>query len=290
MQLLASPRRCSSRRSRHPFALPVAILSALLTFGAGAAAEPLQRPLYARPATTTSSFNMDLYWQYYDGLDLQEAKDFKGWTAGADFTLPLNDSMQLRFLLPVRTDARGQLLDSGEPTDLKGWGGTFQFGTIFFEHQLVGTDGGPNRFGYFLGAGWRVARLETSTYDWYNHQGRSIHAGVRYDRLLARGGTVLLNAEVRSYEVSDDLNPSSLYHDSFILTQLNAAWIGTRRGRLSPAVELTTNIVNDYVAASVVPEVFLRAGKVIELKLGVPVGLTADAPDWGTELKVSVTF
>ena len=48
-------------------------------FGAaGSVAAEIERPLYARPATTTESFNMDAYFEYFDGLALQEAVELEG--------------------------------------------------------------------------------------------------------------------------------------------------------------------------------------------------------------------
>ncbi len=260
-------------------------------FGAaGSVAAEIERPLYARPATTTESFNMDAYFEYFDGLALQEAVELEGWTAGFDFTFPLNRSMQLRFLLPLRTEAEGTLVDGGDDVDIDGWGGTYRFASLYFEHQLVGVDGGPNRLSYQLGAGHRTAVLETSIGDKYNHRGRSLHAGLRYDRLLASGSALLADLEIRSYEESDDLNPGNLNDDRFFLVKFAGGWIGSGRGRISPALELTADLVEDYFAASVVPEVFLRTSDSLSLKFGVPVGITADAPDWAAQVRLSLDF
>lgn len=273
------------------------LLCLLLTLSSGTAradvaragVDAVARPLIARPATTTTVFNLDVYGTYVDGQSLQEAEDFRGWTVGLDATVPLNRAMQLRVLLPVRTEGEAVLRAGGEDIDIEGWGGLFDYGTLFFEHQLRGRDGGPNRFAYSLGIGWRTGVLETGTPDKYNHQGRSLHLGGRYERRL-KAGTLLVDAEYRSYEVSDDLNPANLNDDRFNLFRLTGAWMGVRRGALTPAVELTTEVVEDYVAVSVVPELFLRTGRTVEIKLGAPVGLTADAPDWGASLRATLAF
>lgn len=273
------------------FSLPGFLLLALgFSSFAGADGNEMSRPLIARPATTTSSFNMDIYASYVDGQALQEADDFRGWTAGFDFTLPLNQTMQLRVLLPLRTEGEAVLRSNGAEIDIEGWGGVFDFATLFFEHQLLGRDSGANRFAYFLGAGYRTGVLETGTPDRYNHQGRSLHAGARYERHLASHGVLFLDAEYRSYEVSDDLNPANANDDRFNLFRVTGAWMGTRRGSLTPAVEVSMDVVEDYVAAVAVPELFLRAGDTVELKLGVPVGITRDAPDWGAQLRATLVF
>lgn len=258
--------------------------------GAAARTDKIERPLYARRATTVSGFTMDAYVESFDGLTLQEAFDVEGWTAGLDFTLPLNNRMQLRLLLPVRTEADGTLLEGGEEIDIEGWGGTFDYASVYFEHQLVGTEGGPDRFSYQLGAGHRTAVLETSIGDKYNHRGRSLHAGVRYDRLLSSGAVLLADLELRFYEESDDLNPADLIDDRFFLVSFAGGWIGSSRGRLTPALELTAEMVEDYFAASLVPEVFLHTTETLTLKFGVPIGITSDAPDWGAQFRLSLDF
>ncbi len=250
-----------------------------------------ERPLIARPATTTRKLNMDVYGTYVDGLALQEAKDFRGWTVGLDFTLPISRWMQLRLLMPVRTEGKAVITAGDIDSDIKGWSGIFDFGTLFFEHQLTGRDGGPGRFAYSLGLGWRTGVLETDTPDKYNHQGRNALLGVRYERRFSGGSTALLDAQYRYYEVSDDLNPASLHHDTFNFIRLTGTWMGPRRGVFRPAVELNSEFVpKGYIALSIVPEVFFRPANAFEIKVGVAAGLTSDAPDWGTEMRATILF
>lgn len=277
-------------RSLRAAVLFCAVLTATPCLAVEAEGVRVERPLYARPATTTTSFNMDGYFEYFDGLTLQEAVDVEGWTAGLDFTFPLNQTMQLRFLLPLRTDAEGVLVEGGGDVDIEGWGGTFRFASLHFEHQLLGAGGGANRFSYALGIGNRTAVLETTTGDKYNHQGRSLHASLRYDRILDAGGALLLDFELRSYEESDDLNPGNLNDDRFFLIKLAGGWIGPERGRLRPALEVTADVVEDYVAVAAVPELFVAASDSFSLKLGIPVGITSDAPDWAAQARFTLTF
>lgn len=269
------------------------LLALLLVAIPGMAEEAVasvERPLYARPATTMTSFNMDGYFEYFDALTLQEAVDVEGWTAGLDFTLPFNRSMQLRFLLPLRTEADGVLVAGGGDVEIEGWGGVFRFASLHFEHQLMGTNGGRNRLSYALGIGNRTAVLETSTGDKYNHRGRSLHASLRYDRVLEAGGALLADFELRSYEESDDLNPGNLNDDRFFLVKVAGSWIGRERGRITPAVELTADVVEKYVAVSVVPELFFAATDSLSLKFGTPLGVTSDAPDWGAQARFTLTL
>ncbi len=248
------------------------------------------RPVYARPAATASSFYIDGYFDYFDGLPLQEAVDLEGWTAGLDMTLPLRPNMQLRLLLPLRTEADGILVRNGDKIEIDGWGGTFDFPTLFFEHQVVGQEAGSNRVSYFVGYGQRLGVLNTGTPDKYNHQGRSLHTGLRYDHDLASGGLLILDSEIRFYETSDDLNPGSLISDSFVLGTLTAAWLGSRMGAITPGFEVVTRITENYLAASVIPELIVHAGQSLDVKLALPIGISEDAPDWGAQLRMTLSF
>ena len=55
--------------------LTIALALLSLFVSTGLAAAEIERPLYARPATTPESFSMDAYIEYFDGLSLQEAVD-----------------------------------------------------------------------------------------------------------------------------------------------------------------------------------------------------------------------
>jgi hypothetical protein len=268
---------------------PVAIFALILTSASNplAAAEP--RPIYARPATTAESFTLDSYIEYFDGMLMQEAEDLKGWTAGLDFTLPLTDYIQIRFLLPVRTEADAVIIDTGEDIKIEGFNGVFDFATLFFEHQLTGRNGEPGRFAYYLGYGSRTAALETGKKDEYHHQGTSYQIGGRYD-YQADSGRLFLDAGLRWYEPSDDLNPGDVLKDNFLLTTLRAAWLWSGTGKLTPGVEIILDATDGYTSASVVPEIIWQPSDLIHARLGIPLGVTSDAPDYGGQIEISFNF
>jgi hypothetical protein len=108
--------------------------------------------------------------------------------------------------------------------------------------------------------------------------------------VLSSGAVLLADLELRFYEESDDLNPGNLDDDRFFLLKFAGGWIGSPRGRLTPALELTADVVEDYFALSLVPELYLRTSDVLSLKLGVSVGVTSDAPNWGAQLRLSLNL
>jgi hypothetical protein len=272
------------------FAARVFLAGLLLSMSMTSLAAAQTRPVYARPAATMSSFNMEAYFQYVEGLSLQEAVDLDGWTTGLDFTWPFRPNMQLRFLLPIRTEAEAVLIRTGEDIDIEGWGGIFNYATLYFEHQVVGVGEGSNRVSYFAGYGQRTGVLNTGTPDKYNHQGRSLHGGLRYDHDLGGGGLLILDSEIRFYLASDDLHPGDEVDDTFFLGSLKAAWLAGSIGAFTPGVELVADIASGYVAASVVPELILHGSESLDLKLAVPVGISDDAPDWGAQLRMTLSF
>ena len=101
---------------------------------------------------------------------------------------------------------------------------------------------------------------------------------------------LFLDTEFRFYDPSDDLNPGDLIDDSFWLATVTAAWLAAPLGAFTPGVELMADIADNYTAASIAPELVLSAGQTLDLKLAVPVGLTSDAPDWGAQFRLTLSF
>ncbi|MDA1074486.1 MAG: hypothetical protein O3A63_06965 [Proteobacteria bacterium] len=247
------------------------------------------RPIYARPAATAEGFRLDSYFEYYDGLLMQEAEDLKGWTAGFDLTLPLTSTMALRLLLPVRTEADATIIGTGQDIEIEGWMGVFDFASLYFEHQLSGTQGQPSRFAYYLGFGSRTSTLKTGTHDEYQHQGRNFQVGGRYD-YKADSGSLFVDTGVRWYEPSDDLNPGDPGNDSFWLLTIRTAWLWNGTGTFTPGVELVVDAGESYLSASVVPEIIWQPSDFFHARLGVPLGVSSDAPDYGGQVEISLNF
>jgi hypothetical protein len=248
------------------------------------------RPIHTRPASTAENFYLDASVEYFDGLMMQEAIDIKGWTAALDFTVPFNDTMQIRFQLPVRTEAEGLLVLDGSEIDIEGWTGIYDYTALYFEHQLTGGGEEPGNFSYYVGLGFRASSLKTGTEDEFLHRGRTYHMGVRYDYQAEQGSSAyFLDTGLRTYAETDDLNPNSMSRDKFNMLIVRAGWF--RPGiSFTPGVEFVGDLGDDYSNFSLAPEIIWRSGDVFQAKLGLAVGLSPDAPDYGGVIEVSFNF
>lgn len=221
---------------------------------------------------------------------MQEAIDLKGWTASLDLTIPVNETMQFRFEIPVRTEAEGVLLRTENPIDIEGWAGIYENIAMHFEHQLVGGEVEPGNFSYYFGIGSRAATLETGTGDQFIHQARTYYMGARYDYRAESGSSAyFLDAGLRTYAVSDDLNPNSSRGDKFNLGIFRAGWF--RPGlSFTPGVEVVADIGYDYTNISLVPELIWHGNDMFHAKIGLAVGISPDSPDYGGAIEFSFNF
>jgi hypothetical protein len=61
-------------------------------------------------------------------------------------------------------------------------------------------------------------------------------------------------------------------------------------GAVTPGVEVVTDISENYLAAFLIPELIVRVGESLDVKLALPVGVSQDAPDWGAQLRMTLIF
>ena len=274
------------------------LLVALLCFGiagpAGASSEDERfqlRPIVTRYAKTASKIFGDITFKYFTEQELQEADDFDGWGLNIDLTIPFRHNMQLYLLLPIYTDGDADVIETGEKTDIDGYGGTFDFGTLFFEHQVMQQSDWDLNLGYYFGLGHRTDELDTDSSDRYNHRGRNVHLGLRADRYFsARDMRLLGNLGARYYYDTDDLNPQG--DDAFWLFEVNTAvvfkpWLG----RIYPAAELIYHTIDlEFNQLSLMPELIVPATSFLELKVGGVIPLTSDGEQWGARFQLTGRF
>jgi hypothetical protein len=250
-----------------------------------------RRPIVTRYAKTASSVQVDVTGRYFTQVQMQEADHFDGWGVDLDFTVPFHRTMQFRLLLPIYTDGDAREKETHEDIDIHGYGGVFDFATLFFEQQILAESHAGYNLGYYLGFGYRTDRLKTNIGDYYNHRGRNALAGVRADHWFQGPDIhVLGKLGARYYFDSDDLNPVG--GDEFWLFEGDAAAVFKPwYGRIYPAVELLyRGIETDYVELSLVPELILAASASVDVKVGGLVGLTNDGEQWGARLQLSGRF
>jgi len=276
-------------------------LVAVLCAGASAlvmAAAP--EPLQSSYADIGSQWEFKLGWESFKGMELDEADDLEGWTAGAELVFPFMDRFQLRLSYPFKTDAEAvvkndQPMQQGESIDVEGYGGVFDFLTLTFEHQLVFAENDGYNLSYYLGGGRVPDRLDTTKRDLknpdemdpFNHTGMVFMGGVKFDRVHSFG-QIIANLGLRYYTDSDDLHPGA--NDSFPALDARVAAIFSPWGMVHPAMELTyLGDFSDLNQFSLVPQLLLPYGD-MTFKAGAEIGLGGNGNELGAVLQASFRF
>ncbi|MGB5648997.1 MAG: hypothetical protein WBM59_02870 [Sedimenticolaceae bacterium] len=247
-----------------------------------AGADTMVEPLYTKSAQRYASFVFDAYAEYYTDRKFQEIDGVDATELRIDLAAPILSRGQLRLSLPFYTDGDGEYIESGDSTDISGSGGTFNFATISYEHQFMDAAQDKVDLMGYIGVGHRTARLKTSNGDYMNHRGNNAEVGIRLDHAVNPSMMLMSDIGYQYYWDTDDLNPSG-GGDNFGNLVASAALIKNDRP-LKPALELIyRGNFGDYNNLAVVPELIYSFSEV-DLKLGIPVGLTSDADDYGVTL------
>jgi hypothetical protein len=246
------------------------------------ASKSMVEPIYTKSARVYSSLVFDAYVEYYTGRKFEEIEDVDATELRVDLSFPIFNRAQLRLSLPFYTSGEGVRVENDENTDLDGHGGTFNFASIGFEYQFLdASQSSVDLLGY-ASIAQRTNRLETSHGDYMNHRGKNFKLGARLDSDINPGLLFLTDVGYQYYFDSDDLNPSR-NGDSFGQLVATAAIIKHDRN-LKPVLELTyRGDFSDYNNLAIVPELIYSFNS-MELKLGVPVGISSDADDYGMTL------
>lgn len=270
------------------------------------ATNPTLQPMSARFAQTQTDFSVEVGAYSFTELEVEEADDFDGWTAGFEFVAPLGklsekmENMQLRLSVPVYTDGDARVTDPskpdlGEKIDIDGNGGVYDYTSLQFEHQLFHIDESGFNAAYTIGWGSALANLDTSTQskDKFNHTGEVILAGVKYDRPISIFGSetqLILNGGIRSYYDTDDLHPDD--KDDFTFADLKGALVFAEIGGfLVPVLELTyLGEFGDYDEFLLRPEVIIPVNEDASFKLGGIVSLSDDGNQGGFAGSFSFSF
>lgn len=247
------------------------------------AADTVVEPLYTKSAQRYGSLVFDTYAEHYKDRKFEEIDEVDATELRIDLTVPILSRGQLRFSLPFYTDGDGRRIENGKSTDIDGNGGTFNFASVTYEHQFM--DAAEDKFNLmvYAGLGYRTDKLDTSHGDYMNHRGRNATAGIRMDGEVGSSMSLLSDIGYQYYWDTDDLDPSGGNDTSFGHLLASVA-VMKHDLALKPALELRyRGDLGDYNNFQVVPEL-IYSFKAMDLKFGVPIGLTNDADDYGVAL------
>lgn len=271
----------------------------LAVSGWAAAEAPRLEPIKTFSPRTAPSVEIKVGVESFQGVELDEAEEFDGWTAAAEMTVPFAQKFQMRLAFPFRTEGDAVVKDEhfimpGESIDIEGSGGVFDFLTLTFEHELLAAKENGYGLAYYLGGGAAASSLDTTLKrpgtgtDKINHQGTVYMAGIKVERAWGEMQT-LSNLGLRYYHRSDDLNPGG--SDQFAVADLRFALMFSPWGRLYPVLEFTyLGDLSDMNQVTLLPEVLLPLNEHIDLKAGAAVGLGGNGNELGGQAQVTVKF
>lgn len=275
---------------RRYFLRTVFAASLLSTSLIAAAKNPTLQPISTHFAKTQTQVSFDLTASSFSNVELDEADDFDGYTTAFELTVPFDVNKQFRFSVPFYSKGDAYLKPGGQPIDIDGYGGVFDYSTLQYEHQTQVADDAGFNLSYTLGAGMRTAVLDTGTGDYYNHTGKIIVFGINMDKSIYDNTQLLVNAGIRYYFDADDLHPRGV--SSWAWADIKGAIIFNPWGQyVRPALELTyLGGFNDYNAVSLMPELIIQVTENASLKLGGILGLTSDGNQGGVTSELSISF
>lgn len=276
-------------------ALSVGIAGALAGGSTAAAQEHPDhelRPLVTRYAKTATKASVTAEFKAFQDVQMQEADEFDGISTSVDVTVPFARRFQLRLYAPIYTVGEARSLkNAGSDIDIWGFSGVGDFANAQLDWQILRQPVDGVNLSISGGAGMALRYLNTSTVDRYNHEGRVALGGLKLDKKLNDTVTLLANAGVRYYWVSDDLNPSG-GDDTFALADLSAAGVfNVFNDTVYPAVELIyEGDFSNYNSLLLAPQVIWPLCENFELKAGVTIGLTGDGESLGARFQAVVRF
>lgn len=276
-------------------ALSSALVISTLTVNA---VNSTRQPINTRFAQTQDAISIEAIASTFTDIELEEADEFDGWTAAAEVVIPLKflsdraSNMQVRIFLPAYTDGDARTTDPALPEpvgtkiDIDGNGGLYDYMTGQFEHQLFNLKDDGFNGAYTVGWGKVYESLDTTTSDkdLYNHSGKVVLAGLKYDRpvdIFGNDSQLLLNCGIRSYYDTDDLHPDD--EDEFTWADLKAAVVFEQIGDyIVPVLELTyLGGFGDYDELLLKPEVIVPVCDNASIKLGGIISLSDDGNQGG---------
>lgn len=233
-------------------------------------------PIYSRNARNAQRITVNLTYDNFRNVRLEEAEDFDGYTTTAELVVPFGKEKkwEARLEIPFYTDGDARVIKTGESIDIDGSGGVFDFGTLIIQRELSRADKYPVNSSIYAGYGVRTSRLKTTLDDEvYNHTGRVARLGFNIDNAREdRDLRLQASIDGRLYFDSDDLNPSDT-GTVFYLMNLSTAAVYNAEGFIKTAFEvLYSTDFNDRNIIQAVPQLIVPIYNILELKVGYAFG------------------
>jgi hypothetical protein len=232
-------------------------------------------PIYTRNARNVQRITVNLTYDNFKNVALEEANEFDGYTTKAEIIVPFGKDKrwEVRFEYPFYTDGDAEVRKTGESIDIDGNGGVFDFATLVLQRELSRTDESPVNSSIYLGGGSRSAYLDTSTGDRYNHNGNVARLGFNVDNARAdRNVRLQSSLDGRYYFDTDDLYPSE-NKTEFFLMNLSGGAVYNAEGFIKPAFEvLYSTDFKDRQIIQAVPQLIVPLWDRVEIKAGYAFG------------------
>lgn len=237
-------------------------------------------PLYTLNARNVQRITVNLTYDNFRNVHIEEAEDFDGYSTKAELIVPFgkDHGWEVRLEVPFYTSGDAWSLIDEQDIDIQGNGGVFDFASLLLQKELSHAEECPVNTSLYFGYGHRTNYLDTDTVDndRYNHRGQVARLGFNIDNARADKNVRLqATLDVRYYFDTDDLNPSDNGVD-FYLVNLSGAAVYNADGFIKPAFEaLYSTDLNDRQIIQAVPQLTIPIGDRVELKGGYAFGHSA---------------
>lgn len=235
-------------------------------------------PLYTRNARNVQRFTLNLNYDKFTNVRMEEAKEFDGYTTKIEGIFPFGADKQweVRLEIPFYTKGDAWGIKAQQEIDIDGKGGVFDFANLVVQRELSTADKCPVNTSVYFGYGRRTAELETSIKDMYNHRGHQVRLGFNVDNARAdRDIRLQASFDGRYYFDTDDLNPSD-DGVNFYLMNLSGGAVYNADSFVKPAFEvLYSTDFGDRQIIQAVPQVIIPIKDIAEIKGGYAFGHSA---------------
>jgi hypothetical protein len=232
-------------------------------------------PVYTRNARNAQRITVNLTYDNFRNVRIEEAEDFDGYTTKAEVVVPFgeNKRWEVRLEIPFYTDGDAWSIKTQQDIDIDGNGGVFDFANMVLQRELSTVDTCLVNTSVYFGYGHRTEALDTSIDDKYNHRGQLVRFGLNIDNARAdRDIRLQASMDGRYYFDTDDLNPSN-NGTEFYLMNLSGAAVYNDEGFIKPAFEvLYSTDFNKRQIIQAVPELIIPLGTMAEIKGGYAFG------------------